>query len=124
MFGPVVTLNTANTDPSTTTAPYACAKNSPIAATAPPSAPIRRVARRPIVVSATWPHSGPVATRASAIAAMTTPICPADSPRSDRNSARNGKNAATANPNRTNSAWTATAGRISTRWKERTAAPR
>src|SRR5688572_29870953 len=115
MFGPTVVLNAAKTNPSSTIGRYPSAMNSPIAAPAAPSAPTCSVVRRPSVVSATCPQTGFATMRAAAIAAITIPICAAESPRADRNSARNGKNAAIVMPNNTKSTWTATAGRNSGR---------
>ena len=58
------------------------------------------------------PNRGASSRRATAIPAMTMPICPAVRPLSSRNSDRNGKKTAMTIPNRMNSTCTATAGRI------------
>lgn len=111
-FGAIVALTPARAIAVAQMAGSDSAANRARAAAAPPTAPIWSARRRPMVVSARWPHIGLRITRATAIPAITPPISPAVRPLLSRNIDRKGKYAAMTTPNRMNSVWTATAGRI------------
>ena len=74
MFGPVLTIAPARKKPATAiaTTPSTPASTSP--KTAERKAPICNEVRRPIVASARCPHSGFSTMRATAIAAITSPM--------------------------------------------------
>ena len=115
MFGPVVDDIAANTKATRRIDASDDVKNSANAAIAEPNVPICSARRRPSVLSERCPHTGLHSTRATAVVAITTPISPADSPRPFKNKAKNGKKAAIAIPNRTNSTWREMAGETSRR---------